>query len=179
MQPQLSQPRAEITYRDELLADRTTVHRRYADGRQEWRVRAEGHRVAWRDDRGGTGTDELLGRRIVKRAYADGRPALYGRESGFGRTLWSDGVLTVNRTAFGGRVGPLLVGAATAAGLVGALAAPPLSMSPEEEEELRREAEAAAVPSPGGGGDAGGDEGGDGGYGDWDGDGGDDGGDFG
>lgn len=155
--------RREITYTDELLADRT-VHRRYSDGRQEWRGTgggASGRVVTWRDDRGLVGTDELLGQRIVKRVYGDGRPAVYGREAGYGRTLWSDGVLTVNRTSFGGRLGTVL-GAVTAGALVGAaLTMPPAFLSPEEEEELRRQAEASAS---GGGGDAGG---GDGGYGDW------------
>ncbi|MEU9746184.1 hypothetical protein ACIQRJ_18910 [Streptomyces niveus] len=154
--------RREITYTDELLADRT-VHRRYSDGRQEWRGTgggAGGRVVTWRDDRGLVGTDELLGQRIVKRVYGDGRPAVYGREAGYGRTLWSDGVLTVNRTSFGGRLGTVL-GAVTAGALVGAaLTMPPTFLSPEEEEELRRQAEASAS---GGGGDAGGD----GGYGDW------------
>ncbi|MFD7515168.1 hypothetical protein ACFV85_10250 [Streptomyces niveus] len=153
--------RREITYTDELLADRT-VHRRYSDGRQEWRGTgggAGGRVVTWRDDRGLVGTDELLGQRIVKRVYGDGRPAVYGREAGYGRTLWSDGVLTVNRTSFGGRLGTVL-GAVTAGALVGAaLTMPPTFLSPEEEEELRRQAEASAS---GGGGDAG-----DGGYGDW------------
>lgn len=154
--------RREITYTDELLADRT-VHRRYSDGGQEWRDAVGGGRVVhWRDERGGSGTDELLGRRIVKRVYADGRRAIYGREAGYGRTLWSDGVLTVNRTSFGGRMGTVL-GAVTAGAVIGGLAMPPTSLSPEEEEELRRQAEASAS---GGGGDGGG-GGGDAGYGDW------------
>ncbi|WP_405615674.1 hypothetical protein [Streptomyces sp. NBC_01508] len=158
--PQPQPPRREITYTDELLADRT-VHRRYSDGGQEWRgaVGGGGRRVVqWRDERGGSGTDELLGRRIVKRVYADGRRALYGKEAGYGRTLWSDGVLTVNRTSFGGRLGTVL-GAVTAGAVVGAaLTMPPAFLSPEEEEELRRQAEASG--SGGGGG-------GDDGYGHW------------
>lgn len=166
-----------ITYADELLADHT-VHRRYSDGRQEWRVRDGDRTVSWRDDRGGTGTDELLGRRIVKRSYGDGRRPLYGREGGFGRTLWSDGTVTVNRTSFGGRLGTLLRTAVPATGVAGVagagtLAAPPASLTAEEEDELRREAEAQASSS--GGGEAGSGEG----YDDWGGDGADDGGDFG
>ncbi|WP_405797299.1 hypothetical protein [Streptomyces sp. NBC_01506] len=154
--------RREITYTDELLADRT-VHRRYSDGGQEWRSAVEGGSrrvVRWRDERGGSGSDELLGRRIVKRVYDNGRRALYGREAGYGRTLWSDGVLTVNRTSFGGKLGTVL-GAVTAGAVIGGLAMPPAFLSPEEEEELRRQAEASAS---GGGGDAGG---GDVGYGGW------------
>ncbi|MET4922272.1 hypothetical protein P3L51_07895 [Streptomyces sp. PSRA5] len=161
--------RREITYTDELLADRT-VHRRYSDGGQEWRGAEAGGRggrvVRWRDERGGSGTDELLGRRIVKRVYADGRRPLYGREAGYGRTLWSDGVLTVNRTSFGGRLGTVL-GAVTAGAFVGAaLTMPPAFLSPDEEEELRRQAEASASGGDGGSG-GGGDGGDDGGYGDW------------
>ncbi|MCI3223308.1 hypothetical protein GXP76_14165 [Streptomyces sp. NP-1717] len=155
--------RREITYTDELLADRT-VHRRYSDGGQEWRSADGGggrRIVRWRDERGGSGTDELLGRRIVKRVYANGRPPIYGREAGYGRTLWSDGVLTVNRTSFGGRLGTVL-GAVTAGAVVGGLTMPPAFLSPEEEEELRRQAEASAS----GGGDGGAT--GDPGYGDWD-----------
>ncbi|WP_241672201.1 hypothetical protein [Streptomyces sp. IB2014 016-6] len=154
--------RREITYTDELLADRT-VHRRYSDGGQEWRsaVGGGGRRVVqWRDERGGSGTDELLGGRIVKRVYTNGRRPIYGREAGYGRTLWSDGVLTVNRTSFGGRLGTVL-GAVTAGAVIGGLTLPPAFLSPEEEEELRRQAEAG---SSGGGGDGGG---GDAGYGDW------------
>ncbi|WP_329385412.1 hypothetical protein [Streptomyces sp. NBC_01716] len=153
--------RREITYSDELLADRT-VHRRYFDGRQEWRSADSASRrtVRWRDDRGASGSDELLGRRIVKRVYADGRPVIYGREAGYGRTLWSDGVLTVNRTSFGGRLGTVLA-AVTAGAVLGTLAMPPASLSPEEEEEMRRQAEASASGGDGGGA-------GDAGYGDWD-----------
>lgn len=154
--------RREITYSDELLADRT-VHRRYSDGRQEWRSADSASRriVRWRNERGHTGSDELLGRRIVKRVYGDGRPAIYGREAGYGRTLWSDGVLTVNRTSFGGRLGTVL-GAVTAGAVLGSLAVPPTSLTPEEEEEMRRQAEASAS-----GGDSGGGAG-DSAYGDWD-----------
>ncbi|WP_018386555.1 hypothetical protein [Wenjunlia vitaminophila] len=161
--------RQETTYTDELLAD-GSVHRRYSDRRQEWRVRQGPTLVAWRDNRGRQGTDELLGQRVVKRVFSNGR-VLYGREAGYGRTLWSDGVLTVNRTSFGGRLGAILA-AASAGALVGGLVAPPTALTPEQEEELRRQAQAQGQA----GGDAsGGDFSGGGGYGDWgDGTGGDD-----
>lgn len=158
--------RREITYTDELLADHS-VHRRYSDGRQEWRGVGGGpHRrvVRWRDEQGRTGTDELLGRRIVKRVFDDGRRTIYGREGGYGRTQWSDGVLTVNRTSFGGRLGAVL-GAVTAGVVIGSVAMPPDVLSFEEEEELRRQAEATSSGDGGSGGgsaDGGGD-----GYGDW------------
>ncbi|GGL30821.1 hypothetical protein [Nocardia jinanensis] len=145
----------QLAYTDELLAD-DTVHRRYADGRLEWRRRGPGATVTWRDNRGNSGVDEPLGREIVKRTDRDGS-VRYGRESGYGRTLWSDGVLTVNRSSFGGRVGGIL--AAVAGGAVlGALVMPPLSMTFEKEEELREQ----SAQSNSGGVEAGGD------YDDWD-----------
>lgn len=156
----------QITYTDELLAD-GSVHRRYADGRQEWRTRIAQGAVSWRDDRGNSGTDEALGPKIVKRMYHNGS-VVYGREAGFGRTLWGDGVLTVNRSSFGGRLGGILAAVAGGA-LLGALVMPPSSLSQVEEEELRRQAAAQSSGSSDGGGD----------YGGWDDDGGDDGGDFG
>ncbi|MFI6364758.1 hypothetical protein ACIBG0_18620 [Nocardia sp. NPDC050630] len=156
----------QITYTDELLAD-GSVHRRYADGRQEWRTRDAQGMVSWRDDRGNSGTDEGLGPKIVKRVYRNGS-VLYGREAGFGRTLWGDGVLTVNRSSFGGRLGGILAAIAGGA-LLGALVMPPDALSAEEEEELRRHAAAQSSGSGDGGED----------YGGWDDDGGDDGGDFG
>lgn len=128
--------RREVSYTDELLAD-GTVARRYSDGRQEWRTRGENGVVFWRDSIGNNGVDEPLGRRIVKRTHANGT-VLYGREAGFGRTLWGDGVLTVNRSRFGGRLGAILAGVAGTA-LVGSLVLPPLFMSPEEEMALRAE----------------------------------------
>ncbi|MGY4100219.1 hypothetical protein ACW2Q0_11800 [Nocardia sp. R16R-3T] len=155
----------QITYTDELLAD-GSVHRRYADGRQEWRTRGRQAMVSWRDDRGNSGTDEGLGPKLVKRSYHDGS-VVYGREAGFGRTLWGDGVLTVNRSSFGGRLGGILAAVAGGA-LLGALILPPTSLTVEEEEELRRQALAQSSGSDGGGD-----------YGGWDDDGGDDGGDFG
>jgi hypothetical protein len=141
----------EITYRDELLADRT-VHRRYSDGREEWRTRGPGV-VTWRDNLGGSGTDEPLGRRLIKRTYGDGS-VVYARDVGYGRTLWRDGVLTVNRTSFGGRIGVIL-GAIAGGALLGAMTLPPAELTAAEEEELRQQAQAAASS---GGGDGGGAE---------------------
>ena len=141
-----------LGYRDELLADRS-VQRSYADGRREWRRRA-GATVSWRDDRGGSGVDEPLGDRLVKRGFADGR-VLYGREHGYGRTAWGDGVLTVNETSMGGRVGAILAGIGAAA-LLGAIVDPPDALTPEEEQEIRQQAQ-----QPGGSGDDWSDDGGD------------------
>lgn len=146
-------PRLQITYTDELLAD-NTVHRRYSDGRQEWRERvAEG--VSWRDDQGNTGLDEPLGSKLVKRRYGDGS-VVYGRENGFGRTLWSHDVLTTNRSSFGGRMGGVLAVVA-GAGVLGALTVPPTSLTPADEDELRAEDFDQSSGSDGGSGD----------YGDW------------
>ncbi|WP_280504356.1 hypothetical protein [Nocardia farcinica] len=123
----------QLDYVDELLAD-GTVHRRYGDGREEWRTRGPGNLVTWRDSDGRAGTDEPLGPRLVKRTDQHG--VRYGRECGYGRTLWGDGVLTVNRSSFGGRLGAVLAGMAGGA-LLGALVMPPAHLSREEEEELR------------------------------------------
>ncbi|HEY8982554.1 MAG TPA: hypothetical protein VIU15_23565 [Streptomyces sp.] len=151
----------ETGYRDELLAD-GTVHRTYEDGGQEWRSRGPDGVVRWRDERGGTGTDELLGGGIVRRALADGT-VTYGREIGYGRTLWGRGErLTVNRTSFGGRMGAVLAGIGIAGLAVTAAHLPPLSLTPEEEEELRQQAQSSTSGGDGGGG---GDTGWDGG--DW------------
>jgi hypothetical protein len=143
----------DVSFTDELLSD-GSVHRRFSDGREEWRWRGPGNLVQWRDNSGRSGTDEALGGRIVKRLYADGR-SVYGREQGYGRTAWSDRTLTVNRTSFGGRVGTILA-AAGAGFALGAIVAPPMFMSPLEEEELRRQASQGGSSS-GDGGDSGGD----------------------
>src|SRR6185503_18418916 len=82
----------DVSFTDELLSD-GSVHRRFSDGREEWRWRGPGPLVSWRDNAGASGTDEALGGRIVKRIYSDGR-AVYGREQGYGRTAWSDRTLT-------------------------------------------------------------------------------------
>ncbi|MBX5443378.1 MAG: hypothetical protein IRZ32_17860 [Solirubrobacteraceae bacterium] len=152
----------EIAFTDELLAD-GTVYRRYSDGRQEWRRRAGWHLVEWRNERGLTGTDEQLGRRIIKRVYA-GVKARYGRDLGYGRTAWRQHpadptdpppspqpvlFITVNRSAFRGRVGTLLAGAGAGV-LLGPVIAPPLTLTPAEEEQLRR-ALAQQISSRGGG----------------------------
>ncbi|MBL7497832.1 hypothetical protein I6A84_07920 [Frankia sp. CNm7] len=161
----------EITYTDERLAD-GTVYRRYGDGRQEWRVRRGQHWVEWRDDRGLTGTDELLGRRIVKRTLTNGHArgghpiVRYARDIGYGRTVWRQHpndprplfassppaplVVTVNRSAFGGRVGSVLAGVGASV-LLGSIIAPPLLLSAAEEEELRRALEQQAASGSGGG----------------------------
>lgn len=155
----------QVSYVDELLAD-GSVHRAYSDGRQEWRTRGADGTVHWRDGSGRRGVDEPLGGRLVKRSEAGGGTR-YGREAGFGRTLWSDGVLTVNRSKFGGRLGAILAGAAGVA-VLGAIALPPQWLSPEDELALRAQ---GAPNQPGG-------DVGHGAYGDWGGPG-DDGGDFG
>ena len=144
----------DVSYTDELLSD-GSVHRRFSDGREEWRWRGPGALVSWRDNAGASGTDEALGGRIVKRIYSDGR-AVYGREQGYGRTAWSDRTLTVNRTSFGGRIGTILA-AAGAGFALGAIVTPPLAMTPLEEEELRRQAQANQSSSSDGGGDGDGD----------------------
>jgi hypothetical protein len=136
-----------VRYRDELLADRS-VQRNYDDGRREWRYRS-GTVVQWRDDRGRDGVDEALGSRIVKRLIRPDR-VLYGRECGYGRTAWSDGVLTVNQTSTGGRVGAIIAGVG-AAGLLPAIVDPPFGLTLEEEQELRRQAQASSDGGGGGG----------------------------
>jgi hypothetical protein len=145
----------EIDYTDELLAD-GSVHRRFSDGREEWRRRGPAERmVSWRDNHGQQGTDELLGDRILKRAYATGQ-AVYGRDVGYGRTVWGNGTMTRNRTTFGGRMGSIL--AAVGAGAVlGAIVAPPMFMSPLEEDELREQARQQAQQQAQSGGDGDGD----------------------
>lgn len=142
----------DVSYTDELLSD-GSVHRRFSDGREEWRWRGAGSIVHWRDNHGATGTDEALGGRIVKRAYSDGR-AVYGREQGYGRTAWSDSTLTVNRTSFGGRVGTILA-AAGAGFALGAIVAPPLILSSFEEDELRRQQAQAGQSNSSSDGDGG------------------------
>ncbi|MEV6400487.1 hypothetical protein AB0M39_37870 [Streptomyces sp. NPDC051907] len=164
----------EIGYTDELLAD-GSVHRRYEDGREEWRRRdhAHGRLVRWHDNRGASGADELLGERIVKRTLADGTVS-YARDIGYGRTLWTGGeTVTVNRTSFGGRMGVMLAGLGVASLAITAAHLPPLSMTPEEEEALRQQQAQSQASSGGdggggGAGDSGGSDGQDGGGEDWD-----------
>ncbi|MGW7263352.1 hypothetical protein [Streptomyces sp. NPDC054842] len=142
----------EIGYTDELLAD-GSVHRTYEDGRQEWRRRGPGGVVDWHDDRGAAGTDELLGDRIVKRLLADGT-VTYGRDIGYGRTLWGSGdTVMINRTSFGGRMGAILVGLGVTGLAVTAAQLPPAHLTPEEEEELRQQAQSSSASGGDGGGD--------------------------
>jgi hypothetical protein len=148
----------DVDYTDALLAD-GTAHRRFSDGREEWRHRVGPTFVQWRDNQGASGTDEALGARLVKRTFANGQ-AVYGRELGYGRTVWGNGTLTRNRTSFGGRMG-LLLTAIGAAALLGTVVPPPLHLSLAEEEELRRQAQ---LQQQGSGSDGGSD--GDDGY-DW------------
>ncbi|MFE4534119.1 hypothetical protein ACFRKB_03485 [Streptomyces scopuliridis] len=157
----MNRPR-ETPYRDELLAD-SSVHRRYEDGREEWRRRDGGTRVRWHDNQGAAGTDELLGGRVIKRSYSDGR-VTYGRDIGYGRTVWDrGGTVLVNRTSFGGRMGVLLGGLGLVTLALTAAQLPPEQLTPEEEEELRQQQQQqAAAQNSSGGGDAGGDSG------DWD-----------
>jgi hypothetical protein len=143
----MSGPYREIDFTDELLVD-GSVHRRFADGREEWRRRGDDGRVRWRDRFGATGTDEQLGQRIVKRQASNGQ-VVYGRDLGYGRTVWGNGTITRNRTSFGGRVGAIL--AAIGAGTVlGTVLAPPVALSFVEEEQLRQQARAAQNQSSGG-----------------------------
>lgn len=117
------------------------------------------HLVRWRDNRGASGTDELLGNHVIKRTLADGT-ATYARDIGYGRTVWARGErVTVNRSSFGGRMGVLLAGLGVATLAITAAHLPPLNMTPAEEEALRRQQEQSqASSSSGGGGDSGGGE---------------------
>ncbi|MFJ9950137.1 hypothetical protein [Kitasatospora sp. NPDC091207] len=150
----MTQPR-HLGYSDELLAD-GTVHRRYEDGRSEWRRRGPARLVHWHDSDGLAGTDEPLGKDLVKRRHTDGT-VRYGRDIGYGRTVWARGELvTVNRTAFSGRLGVVL-GALGVAGAAGVAVSqfPPLELSEAEEERLREQARAQAAGSSGGDGGGG------------------------
>ncbi|MEV4561945.1 hypothetical protein AB0K51_33885 [Kitasatospora sp. NPDC049285] len=153
----MTQP-PEITYSDELLAD-GTAHRRYSDGRSEWRRRDPDGRIHWRDDRGDSGTDERLGSDLIKRVHADGRTG-YGRDVGYGRTVWGQGqYVLVNRSSFPGRLGVVLGALGLGAGIAAAQFAPEL-LSEDEEEELRRQAaERVNRSTDGSGGDGGGGDG--------------------
>jgi hypothetical protein len=159
-----------VTFTDELLAD-GSVHRRYSDGREEWRRRGPDGIVQWRDSVGGTGTDEPLAERLIKRTYSANGRTVYGRDQGYGRTAWGDRTLTVNRTTFGGRMGVVL--AAIGGGLLlGAIVAPPLALTAGAEEELRqqlaqqKQAQQQSSSNDGGGSGGGGDGGDSGGSGD-------------
>jgi hypothetical protein len=138
-----------VEYSDELLADKS-VSRVYTNNRREWRTLTADGRVEWRDSAGTTGVDELLGDGIIKRTVAGGQP-VYGREQGYGRTLWSNNLLTINRTSFGGRIGAALVAVGGAA-LIAGLVAPPRILSAQEEEQLRQQRAAQQQSSGDGGG---------------------------
>lgn len=141
-----------IEYSDELLADKT-VCRRYSNGRIEWRKRLDENRAEWRDNQSNQGFDELLGDGIIKRTY--GGQTVYAREQGYGRTLWSNNLLTINKTSFGGKIGSILA-AVGGAFLLGGLVAPPMMMAAEEEEMMRQkqlQQQSSSSSGDGGGGD--------------------------
>ncbi|MEM7030132.1 MAG: hypothetical protein AAF629_11245 [Chloroflexota bacterium] len=123
-----------ITYSDTLLSD-NSVHRVYNDGREEWREKTNDGQIRWRDNQGQSGFDTLLGDGVLKRSYTDGR-ILYGREQGYGRTVWGNGITTINQTSFGGKVGTILTGLGAGV-LLGQVVPPPQSLTLEEEEALR------------------------------------------
>lgn len=148
-----------VEYRDEMLADKT-VSRVYNNNRREWRTLTADGRVEWRDSAGANGVDELLGDGIVKRTVAGGNQPIYGREQGYGRTLWSNNLLTVNQTSFSGRIGTALAAFGGAA-LIGGLVAPPLFLSASEEEQLRQQQRAQQSSGSSDSGDSGSDS-------DWD-----------
>jgi hypothetical protein len=124
-----------IEYTDEVLADKT-VCRRYNNGRIEWRTKVDETKIGWRDNQSIEGVDELLGDGIIKRIYSN--QTVYAREQGYGRTLWSNNMLTVNKTNFSGKVGLILAGIGGAF-LLGSLVAPPMMLGTEQEEEMRRQ----------------------------------------
>lgn len=141
-----------IEYTDELLVDKT-ICRKYNNGRIEWRTRIDETKIDWRDNQANFGVDELLGNGIIKRTY--GNQTVYAREQGYGRTLWSNNLLTINRTSFGGKVGAILAGIGGAF-LLGSLIAPPLMLGAQEEEELRRQQALQQQSSNSSSGDGGG-----------------------
>ena len=143
-----------IEYTDELLADKT-VCRRYNNGRIEWRARINATKIDWRDNQSNFGVDELLGDGVIKRTY--GNQTVYAREQGYGRTLWSNNLMTVNKTSFGGKIGTILAGVGGAF-LLGSLIAPPMMLAANQEEELRQQqALQQQSSSSSSGGDGGGD----------------------
>lgn len=130
-------PEVVVTFTDERLAD-GTVHRRYDDGRVEWRTAAGPDRAEWRDASGATGFDERLGRGVVKRTLSSGEVS-WGRDQGYGRTAWEGGRrVTLDVTRLGGRAGALLAAAAGAV-LLGGVRPPPDALGAAEEEALREQ----------------------------------------
>lgn len=145
-----------IYYSDELLAD-NTVSRLYSNNNREWRKKSDDGRIEWHDSNGARGADELFGDGIVKRAFGDRQQiVIYGREQGYGRTLWSNNILTVRRAASGKHAGEALAAVAGVALLYG-LVAPPAALSAAEEEVLRQKRlqEQQAAGSNSSGGDSG------------------------
>ncbi len=145
-----------IEYADEMLADKT-ICRRYNNGRIEWRTRLDDTKIEWRDNQSNQGLDELLGDGVIKRTY--GGTTIYAREQGYGRTLWSNNLLTVNKTSFEGKIGTILAGVGGAF-LLGSLVAPPMMLAAGEEEMLRQKQLQQQQSSNSSSGDGGG--------GDWD-----------
>ncbi|MER0241672.1 hypothetical protein AAHZ94_06470 [Streptomyces sp. HSW2009] len=109
-------------------------------------------------DREAAGTDELLGEGIIKRVAADGTVS-YGRDIGYGRTLWGRGErVLINRTSFGGRTGAVLGALGVATLAITAAQFPPVSLTPAEEEALRQQQAAQSAQGGSGSGDTGGGE---------------------
>lgn len=150
------------------------AHRRYSDGREEWRWPRGPVLVDWRANDGTSGTDEQLARRYLKRTVRrdGGDEVRWGRDIGYGRTVWSDWTMTQNRTSFEGRLGALLAVAAVVT--LAPTVPPPGPFPPEVEEELRREQARRTAGdgsgSSGGGSSADGGSGSSGGSGERDGD---------
>lgn len=140
-----------ITYCDKLLADKS-VRRSYSDGRYEWRRRLPDGRVEWQDSTGHAGIDELLGEGVLKRSFTSGQ-IVYAREQGYGYTLWGgdEPLLTVNQSAFVGRVAQLLAEVQEQGGLA-TFVLPPERLNPAEEQQLRQR---GVSPGAGNGGDTG------------------------
>jgi hypothetical protein len=124
----------EVTFTDEVMSG-GGVCRRYSDGVEEWRWRDPDGTVWWRDNQQRHGTDEPLTGTLVKRTFLDGR-VLFGRDLGFGFTIWSDGRRTLNVTNSPAGLAALLVRVGSQA-LLGVASAPPSSLSPTEEARLR------------------------------------------
>jgi hypothetical protein len=124
----------EVTFTDEVMSG-GGVCRRYSDGVEEWRWRDPDGTVWWRDNRQRYGTDEPVGPVLIKRTHVDGH-VLYGRDGGFGLTVWSDGRRTLNATD----LSPVLLALLVAVGfraLGHIVPAPPPSLSPSDEQRLR------------------------------------------
>lgn len=125
---------AEVTFTDEVMSG-GGVFRRYSDGVEEWRWRDPAGVIWWRDNRGRHGADEPLRGALIKRTHLDGRVA-YGRDAGFGFTVWSDGRRTLNVTNSPAGLVALLVQVGGRA-LHSVVPAPPAVLTPTEEARLR------------------------------------------